>query len=98
MHKRKGSKNIKDRFPQTKCHFQYIPINAIDSTYLSMIAVNMNEMHKSKNIDWVNGYKYNIHIYAAYDRVTSDFKTHRLKVFLANGNEMKEGVAIFIII
>ena len=49
-------------------------------------------MLQSKDIEWLNGYKNNTHIFAAYKRLTSDLEKHTLKVrewkklFYANGN------------
>ena len=59
-------------------------------------------MLQPKDIDWLNGYKNKTHIYAVYKRTTSDLGTYRLKVrgwkkiFHANGNQKKAGVAILI--
>ena len=33
-------------------------------------------MFQSKDVDWLNGYKYKTHTYAAYSKLTSDLKTH----------------------
>ena len=33
-------------------------------------------MLQSKDVEWLNGYKNKIHIYAAYKRLISDLKTH----------------------
>ena len=33
-------------------------------------------MLQPKDIDWLNGYKNKIHIYAIYKKPTSDLKTH----------------------
>ena len=56
-----------------------------------------------KDTDWLNGYKNKTRIYAVYKRHTSDLgNTYRLKVrgwkkiFHANGNQKKAGVAILI--
>ena len=55
-----------------------------------------------KDIYWLNGYKNNISIYAVYKRPTSDLGTHTdkvrgwKKIFHANGNQKKAGVAILI--
>ena len=60
-------------------------------------------MLQPKDIDWLNGYKNKTHIYAVYKRPNfrpSD--AYRLKVrgwkkiFHANGNQKKAGVAILI--
>ena len=57
-------------------------------------------MPQPKDIDWLNGYKNKTHIYAVYKRPTRD--TYRLKVrgqkkiFHANGNQKKAGVAILV--
>ena len=59
-------------------------------------------MLQPKDIDWLNGYKNKTHIYAAYNRPTSDPGTHTdkvrrwKKVFHANGNQKKPGVAMLI--
>ena len=60
-------------------------------------------MLQPKDIDWLHGYKNKTCIYAVYKRPTSDLGTHnRLKVrgwkkiFHANGNQKKAGVAILI--
>ena len=59
-------------------------------------------MLQPKGTDWLNGHKNNTCIYAIYKRPTSDLGTHRLKpggwkkIFHANGNPKKAGVAIFI--
>ena len=59
-------------------------------------------MLQPKVIHWLNGYKNKTHAYAVYKRPTSDLGTHRLKVrgwkkiFHANGNQKKAGVAILI--
>ena len=50
----------------------------------------------------MNGYKNKTHIYAVYKKLTSDLKTHRLKVkgwkniFHAKGKQKKPGVAVLI--
>ena len=58
-------------------------------------------MLQPKDIDWLNGYKNKTYVYVVYKRPTSDLGTHyRLKVrgwkklFHANGNQKKVGVAI----
>ena len=59
-------------------------------------------MLQSKDTERLNGYKNKTRIYAAYRVLTSDLKTHRLKVrgwkkvFHANGNQKKARVAILI--
>ena len=59
-------------------------------------------MLQSKDIDWLNGYKNKTHLHVAYKRLTADLKTHELKVrgwkkvFHANRNWKKSGVAILI--
>ena len=60
-------------------------------------------MLQPKDTSWLNGYKNMTRIYAVYKRTTSDLGTHnRLKVrgwkkiFYANGNQKKAGVAILI--
>ena len=59
-------------------------------------------MLQSKDVDWLKGRKNKTCIYAAYMRLTSDLKTYRLKervqekVFHANVNHKKAGVAILI--
>ena len=55
-----------------------------------------------KNTGWMNGYKNKTPIYSVYKRPTSKQRTHRLKVkdwkkiFHANGDQKKAGVAILI--
>ena len=57
-------------------------------------------MLQPKDIDWLNGYKNKIHIHAVYKRHASNLGTHTDKVrgwekiFLANANQKKAGVAI----
>ena len=59
-------------------------------------------MLQPKDTDWLNGYKNKTHIYAVYKKLTSDLKTHRLKVkgwkniFHENGKQKKAGVAVLI--
>ena len=59
-------------------------------------------MHQPKDIDWLNGHNNKTHIYAVYNRPTSDLATYRLKVrrwkkiFHAKGNQKKAGVTILI--
>ena len=59
-------------------------------------------MLQPKDPGSLNGYRNKTHIYAVYKRPTSDLGTHRLKVrgwkkiFHANGNQKKAGVAILI--
>ena len=59
-------------------------------------------MLQPKDMDWLNGYKNKTHIYAVYKRPTSDLGTHAdkvrgwKKIFYANGNQKKAGVAILI--
>ena len=60
-------------------------------------------MPQPKDKDWLNGYKNKTTIYAVYKRLTSKQRdTYRLKVkgwekiFHANGDQKKAGVAIFI--
>ena len=60
-------------------------------------------MLQPKDIDWLNGYKSKTHIYVVYKRSTSDLGTHTdwkwgdgKKIFHANGNQKKAGVAILI--
>ena len=59
-------------------------------------------MLQPKDTDWLNGYKNKTHMYAVYKTLTSDLKTHRLKVsgwkniFHANGKQRKAGVEILI--
>ena len=59
-------------------------------------------MLQPKDTDWPNGYKNKTHIYAACKRPTSDLGTHRdkvkgwKKIFHANGNQKKAGVAILL--
>ena len=60
-------------------------------------------MPQSKDKDWLNGYKSKTPIYAVYKRPISNQGTHRLKVkgwkkiFHANGDQKKAGVAILIL-
>ena len=63
----------------------------------------MGWMPQPKDKDWLNGYKNKIPIYAAYKRPTSNQGTHTdwkrragKKVFHANGDQKKAGVAILI--
>ena len=59
-------------------------------------------MLQPKDTDLLNGYKNKTYIQAVYKRPTSDLGTHRLKVrgrkkiFHANENQKKAGVAILI--
>ena len=59
-------------------------------------------MLQPKDIDWLNGYKNKTHIYDVYKRCFRPRDTYRLKVrgwkkiFHANGNQKKAGVAILI--
>ena len=60
-------------------------------------------MLQPKHIEWLNGYKNKTHIFTVYKRPTSDLRdTYGLKVrgwkkvFHANGNQKKAGVAIII--
>ena len=59
-------------------------------------------MLQPKDIDWLNGYKNKTRISAVYKRPTSDLGTHTdkmrvwKKIFHANGNQKKAGVAILI--
>ena len=59
-------------------------------------------MPQPKDKDWMNGDKNKTPIYAVYKRLTSKQGTHRLKVkglkkiFHANGDQKKAGVAILI--
>ena len=59
-------------------------------------------MLQPKDTDWLNGYKNKTCIYAVYKRPTSDLGTHTdkvrawKKIFHANGNQKKAGVAILI--
>ena len=59
-------------------------------------------MPQPKDKDWLNGYKNKTPIYAVYKRPTAKQGTHRLKVkgrkkiFHANGDQKKAGVAIII--
>ena len=55
-----------------------------------------------KDTGWLNGYKNKTHTYAAYETHHTSKDTHKLKVrgwervFHANGNQKKAGVAILI--
>ena len=57
-------------------------------------------MPQTKDTDWLNGYKNKTHIYTVYKRPTSDLGTHTdkvkgwKKIFDADGNQQKAGVAI----
>ena len=57
-------------------------------------------MFQPKDTGSLNGYKIKTHIYAVYKRPTSDLGTHTDwkwgdgKIFHANGNQKKAGVAI----
>ena len=60
-------------------------------------------MLQPKDIHWLNGYKNKTRIYAVYKIPTSDLGTHTdwkrggwKKIFHANGNQKKAGVAILI--
>ena len=60
-------------------------------------------MPQSKDKDWLNGYKSKTPIYAVYKRPTSNQGTHTdlkwkagKKIFHANGDQKKAGVAILI--
>ena len=60
-------------------------------------------MPQPKDTDWLNGYKTKTCIYALYKRPISDLGTHIdwkwggwKKIFHANGNQKKAGVAILI--
>ena len=59
-------------------------------------------MLQPKDTDWLNGYKKKTHIYAVYQRPTSDLGTHTdkvrgwKKIFHVNGNQKKAGVVILI--
>ena len=59
-------------------------------------------MLQPKDTNWLNGYKNKTHICVVYKKLTSELKTHRLKVrgwkniFHANGKQKKVGVAILI--
>ena len=60
-------------------------------------------MLQPKDTDWLNVYKNKTRIYAVYKRPTSDLGTHTWlkvrgwkKLFHADGNQKKAGVAILI--
>ena len=59
-------------------------------------------MLQPKDTDWLNGYKNKTCIHAVYKRPTSDLGTHThwkwewKKIFHANGNQKKAGVAILV--
>ena len=59
-------------------------------------------MLQPKDTDQLNGYKNKTHRLAIFKKLSSDIKTHRLKVtgweniFYANGKQKKAGVAILI--
>ena len=47
------------------------------NTYLSIITLNVDGLYfKSKDTEWLNGYKSKTHLYTAYKRLTSNVKTH----------------------
>ena len=56
----------------------------------------MGWMPQPKDKDWLNGYKNKTPIYAVYKRPTSKQGTHTdwKKIFHANGDQKKAGVAI----
>ena len=62
----------------------------------------MGWMPQPKDKDWLNGYKNKTPIYAVYKRPTSNLGTHTdwewgmEKIFHANGDQKKVGVAILI--
>ena len=69
-------------------------------TYISIITLNMHGLNiPTKDTGLLNGYKNKTHLYAVYFRPRD---TYRLKVkgwkkiFHANGNQKKSGVAILI--
>ena len=37
----------------------------------------MDQILHSKGIEWLNGEKHNIHLYATYKTFTSDVRTHK---------------------
>ena len=56
-------------------------------------------MLQPKDTGLLNGYKNETHLYAVYKRPTSDLGTHTdwwKKIFHADGNQKKAGVAILI--
>ena len=60
-------------------------------------------MLQPNDIVWLNGYKSKAPVYAVYKRPTSDLGTHTdwkwgdwKKIFHANGNQKKAGVAILL--
>ena len=60
-------------------------------------------MLQPKDIDWLNAYKNKTLIYGVYKKLTSELRTHTdwkwgdgKKIFHANGNHKKAGVAILI--
>ena len=73
-------------------------------TYISTTTLNVNWLNAlPKDIDWLNGHKNKTRIYAGYKRPTSELGTHtdwkwedEKKIFHANGNQKKAGVAILI--
>ena len=74
----------------------------VTGTYISIIILNVNGlMLQPEDTDWLNGYKNKTRTYAVYRRPISR-DTYRLKVrgwkkiFHANGNQKKAGVAILI--
>ena len=73
-------------------------------TYISITTLNVNGLNaptkRHKLAEWIQN---KTHIYAVYKRPTSDLGTHTewkwgdaKKIFHANGNQKKAGVAIFI--
>ena len=73
-------------------------------SYLSKITLNVNGLNtQPKDKDWLNGYKNKTCIYVVYKRPTSKQGTHTdwkwragKKIFHANGDQKKAGVAILI--
>ena len=72
--------------------------------YLSIITLNVNGLNApTKDKDWLNGYNNETPIYAVYKTPTSKQGTHTdwkwkgwKKIFHANGDQKKAGVAVLI--
>ena len=83
----------------------YISIITLNMNGLNFYGNYLNYLNLSlqpKDTGLLNGYKNKTHLYAVYKRPTSDVGIYRLKVrgwkkiFHANGNQNKAGVAILI--
>ena len=75
---------------------------AVLCTYLWIITLNVHWLNTPKDIEWLNGLKKKTHLFAAYKRLTSDVRTHRLQVkgwksvFHLNGSQKTDRVAVLI--